>query len=67
MPRTKSDTIATLGLETFMDKRYGDGSYKKLVEAFTAGWPDYHIAQLFGLSSYQTVSNWRRAYLEEQK
>jgi hypothetical protein len=70
MPRLKRDTIEAMGLRAFLDKRYADkGGYTKFAEMIAQ--PDSEIARVFGTKEhplhYQTVGNWRRAYLEQAK
>ena len=64
--RAKSDTIEALGLETFLNDRYGTDAYRRFIELLTAGEPDWKIAQAFSAPSrnihYRTVSNWRKHY-----
>lgn len=70
MPRAKSDTIEAMGLEAFLNTRYGPYAYKRYVSMVTSGQPDSEIARAFGANNkpkhYQTVAGWRRRYLEER-
>lgn len=67
----KSLSIEHMGLEAFLNELYGtQGGYKLFVELLTAGKPDSEIAKAFSTElrklNYQTVANWRRAYLEQK-
>lgn len=70
MSRAKSNTIESMGLETFLNDRYGtQGGYEKFMELLTSGEPDSEIAKAFSTGnrklSYQTAGNWRRAQIDK--
>lgn len=71
MSRTKSNTIEALGIEAFLDEYHKPHGYKLFKELITAGKPDSEIAKAFSSETrklnYQTVANWRRAYIAEGK
>jgi hypothetical protein len=68
----KSLSIESMGLESFLNELHGPkGGYKLFVELLTAGKPDSEIAKAFSTENrklnYQTVANWRRAYIEKDE
>jgi hypothetical protein len=78
MPRTKSDSIHTMGLEHFLNASYGHlepkfgmKPYDRFVLLVTAGQGDTFIAREFSTEhrelKYQSVRNWRAWYLAEQE
>jgi hypothetical protein len=78
MPRPKSDTIESMGLENFINakfayltEKFGMKPYQKVEAMFTAGHPDDDIAKEFSTPertiNYQTVGNWRRWFIGKRK
>lgn len=71
MPRAKSNSIESMGLQPFLDEYYGTkGGHKRFIELLTDGKPDSEIAKAFSTDNrklnYQTVGGWRKRYLMEK-
>lgn len=71
MSRTKSNTIESMGIEAFLNEYHKPHGYNLFKEMLRAGKPDSEIAKAFSSEhrklNYQTVANWRRAYITEGK
>lgn len=70
MTRAKSNTIESMGLESFLNDHYAaQGGYERFMELLTAGNPDSDIAKAFSTEvrklNYQTVANWRRVHIDQ--
>jgi hypothetical protein len=60
-----------MGLKAFLNDRYGPDAYDRYTSMLTSGKSDAQIAKDFSTEHrklhYQTVGNWRRAYVEDKR